>query len=242
MRYAGARPGRPGPKKMHWDTRAPPDLRRRRLLWSSAALLAASAGLQRHTAYAEEGGRPAAPPAERRSPDELPVSVKPREAWGANPPVQPYVPHTPSRVTLHHTGAPWHGQPPVERYLRSIQTFHTGPEREWEDIAYHFLIDLEGGVWAGRPPEVRGNPSIYYDSTGFVLICFLGDYSAQEPSEVQVSAASRMAAWLIRRFKLPADAITGHCDHAPTSCPGANVYRLIREGAFAGRVQAFLKK
>src|ERR671910_180982 len=61
---------------------------------------------------------PPAPPTERRSPDELPVSVKPREAWGAVPPVQPYVPHTPSRVTLHHTGAPWHGQPPVEQYLR----------------------------------------------------------------------------------------------------------------------------
>jgi N-acetylmuramoyl-L-alanine amidase len=215
-------------------------LRRRRLLWSSVVLLAAGAGLTRRPAYADEPGRAGSPPATPAASDALPTFVKPREAWGAAPPAQPYVPHTPAGVVLHHTGAPWYGRPPVEQYLRNLQAFHTGPERGWEDIAYHFLIDLEGGVWAGRPPEVRGNPSVYYDALGLVLICFLGDYDQQVPSEAQLSAASGTAAWLIRRFKLATSAIAGHRDLAPTECPGANVYPLLQDGSFGGRVRALL--
>ncbi len=167
----------------------------------------------------------------------LPAFVKPRAAWGAAPPAQPYVGHVPKGVSLHHTGAYWDGWPPPDQYLRNIQAFHVGPRREWEDIAYHFLIDLDGEVWAGRPPTVRGNPSIYYDPAGLVLICFIGDYMAQTPSESQIAAAARTAAWVIREYKLAPGPITGHRDHAPTTCPGDNVYQLLREGSFASRVR-----
>ena len=233
-----------------------PDLDRRRLLWSSAALLAAGLGLGHEAAHATHKERRAKPtptatptptpiptPTAAPSPEpvgEIPILVRPREAWGAAPPVQPYVPHTPSGVLLHHSGAPWYGRPATEQYLRNLQAFHTGPEREWEDIAYHYLVDLAGGVWAGRPPEVRGNPSIYYDSTGFVLVCLLGDYTVQQPSEAQLAAASSVVAWLIRRFTLVPQAVGAHRDRAPTTCPGDNLYRLIRDGAFAVRVQALL--
>ena len=228
------------------------DLRRRRLLRSSALLLAAGAGLAHLPAYAGPLGQeePAAtsgstpsPPRPRAAPppvNDIPPFVKPRETWGAAAPVQPYVPHTPTTVSLHHTGAVWHGQPAPEQYLRNVQAFHTGPEREWEDIAYHFLIDLEGGVWAGRPPAVRGNPSVYYDSMGYVLICLLGDYDVQEPSEAQLEAVTGTAAWLISRFKLAPGAIDGHRDHAPTACPGDHVYRLVQDHTIAGRVKGRL--
>ena len=240
------------------------DLRRRRLLRSSAALLAA-VGLvgqvpevalaQSAEPTATPGLIPATPPVlgpSASGPElgprgvlggegELPAWVKPRETWAAAGPVQAYVPHTPTHVSVHHTGAPWNGRPSTEQALRNIQAFHIGPEREWEDIAYHFLVDLEGGIWAGRPPTVRGNPSVYYNSMGYVLICLLGDYNVQEPSEAQIAAVTNTAAWLIRRFNLPTDAITGHRDHAPTSCPGTNLYRLVQEQSLARRVQALLK-
>ncbi len=126
----------------------------------------------------------------------------------------------------------------MEQYLRNIQAFHTGPQREWEDIAYHYLVDLDGVVWAGRPPTVRGNPSIYYDSSGLVLICFLGDYGTQVLSEAQVAAAAYTAAWVMRRFRIVAGPIGGHRDRAPTTCPGDNVYRLIKDRTLVARVQA----
>jgi hypothetical protein len=135
-------------------------------------------------------GGPSAAPADAG----LPPQVRSREAWGAAAPAQPYVPQTPKGVSLHHTGAVWNGRPGPEQYLRNIQHFHTGPQREWEDIAYHYLVDLDGVIWAGRPATVRGNPSIYYDPTGLVLISFLGDFTVQEPGEQQVSRAAETAA------------------------------------------------
>lgn len=167
----------------------------------------------------------------------LPPNVRAREAWGAAPPAQPYLPQTPKGVSLHHTGAYWSGRPGPEQYLRNIQHFHTGPEREWEDIAYHFLVDLDGVIWAGRPPTVRGNPSIYYDPTGLVLISFMGDFTAQEPSEAQLNNAADTAAWLMKRYAIANTTVTGHRDHAPTSCPGDNLYRLLQDGSFTARVR-----
>jgi N-acetylmuramoyl-L-alanine amidase len=183
-----------------------------------------------------------APPAAAPTDATLPPGVRPRAAWGAAPPVQPYSPHTPKEVSLHHTGAPWYGKPGPEQYLRNIQAFHTGPEREWEDIAYHYLIDLDGVVWEGRPPTVKGNPSIYYDVTGVVLISYLGDFDSQVPTDTQLASASDVAAWLMKRYTIPTTALSGHRDHAPTNCPGDNLYHPLQDGTFAKRVHDSLAR
>jgi len=170
----------------------------------------------------------------------LPPGVRSREAWSAAPPVLPYTPQTPKEVSLHHTGAPYSGKPGPEQYLRNIQAFHTGKEREWEDIAYHYLVDLDGVVWAGRPPTVMGNPSIYYDAMNVVLICFLGDYDAQIPNDAQLASTASTTAWLMKQFNITSP-LTGHRDHAPTACPGDNLYRPLKDGTIAKLVQDNLK-
>lgn len=245
---------------------------RRRLLLSSVAALAGGAGLSSLSQVASaqqsvpDPGASAAPLAPAMVPvfspkpvwigaavpstitlsatadAGLPPGVRSRETWNAAPPAQPYVPQTPKGVSLHHTGAYWSGKPGSEQYLRNIQHFHTGPEREWEDIAYHYLVDLDGVVWAGRPPTVRGNPSVYYDPTGLVLISFLGDFMSQEPTDAQLASSANTAAWLMKRYNMPATALTGHRDHAPTSCPGDTLYRCLQDGSFANRVRDALSK
>jgi len=183
-------------------------------------------------------GAPGAAPADAG----LPPNVRSREAWAAAAPVQPYVPQTPKGVSLHHTGAPWYGKPGPEQYLRNIQAFHVGAEREWEDIAYHFLVDLDGVIWAGRPATVRGNPSIYYDPTGLVLISFLGDFMSQQPTETQLNNSAATAAWLMKKYSMTNTTVTGHRDHAPTSCPGDNLYVTLKDGSFQNRVKDALSK
>jgi hypothetical protein len=230
------------------------------LLRSALGLVAVGAALPAATAFGSEQREPSPPIVQPLFPTilgpslpkaslfgadsaatvALPAWVRPRDAWGAAAPVQPYVTHTPTGVSLHHTGVTWNGDPPPEQYLRNVQAFHVGPVREWEDIAYHFLIDLDGRVWAGRPPTVRGNPSIYYDPSGLILICLLGDYEYQQPNEEQIATAARTAAWAIGQFKMRGDALSGHRDHAPTTCPGEQIYRLLRDGSFARRVREML--
>ena len=241
-----------------------PRLGRRQVLWSWAAVLASGIGLSRFATCdaAPLHDDPVLPVVPIFKPDApwfspssggnaprtvapasaaLPDFIRPRAAWKAESPVQPYVPQTPKGVSFHHTGAVWTGKPGPEQYLRNIQTFHTGPQREWEDIAYHYLIDLDGAVWEGRPPTVRGNPSIYYDPTGLVLISYLGDYGSQELTEPQITAGVQTAAWLIRQYGIsPTTPLTGHRDHAPTSCPGSNIYKLLQDGTIPRRVQEAL--
>ena len=236
-------------------------LGRRQLLWSWAAIIASGVGLSKlgvsEAAPVQDDPAPIVTPVFKPNapwfspssggaprvvaPVELPSFVRPRGAWKAESPVQPYVPHTPKGVSFHHTGAPWTGRPGPEQYLRNIQAFHTGPRREWEDIAYHFLIDLDGNVWEGRPPNVRGNASIYYDPTGLVLISYLGDFETQELSEPQIAAGVQTAAWVIRQYGIPPTApLTGHRDHAPTTCPGSNIYKLLQDGTIPRRVREAL--
>jgi hypothetical protein len=172
----------------------------------------------------------------------LPPGVRSRADWKAEPPVQAYTPQVPKGVSLHHTGAPWYGKPGPEQYLRNIQAFHTGAEREWEDIAYHFLVDLDGVIWEGRPATVMGNPSIYYDPMGLVLISFLGDFMEQVPTETQLNNSAATAAWLMKKYNMPLTTVDGHRDHAPTSCPGDNLYKTLKDGTFASRVKDALTK
>ena len=87
---------------------------------------------------------------------------------------------------------------------------------------------------------MRGNPSIYYDPTGLVLISFLGDFTGQEPTEAQLKSAAETAAWLMKQYNMATTAVTGHRDHAPTTCPGDNLYRLLQDGSFAKRVRESL--
>ena len=139
-------------------------------------------------------------------------------------------PHVIERVTLHHTGPPpWWGAPDAPAYLRAIQSFHTGPERGWPDIAYHLLVDLDGAVWAGRPLAFAGDSATAYDPTGHALVAVLGDYDLQTPNADQFHALRAAVRRLLETYGLGAHALGGHRDYAATACPGRNLYPLLAD-------------
>ncbi|MGH2604921.1 MAG: peptidoglycan recognition protein family protein, partial [Dehalococcoidia bacterium] len=137
-------------------------------------------------------------------------------------------PHSIERVTLHHTGPPaWYGVPSADAYLRGIQRFHMGPERGWPDIAYHLLIDLDGGVWEGRSLAFAGDTATAYDPSGHALVAVLGDYDQQQPSVAQIEAIVQTVRWVTETYGLDDGTPAGHRDYAATACPGQNLYRLL---------------
>jgi hypothetical protein len=191
-------------------------LHRRRLIRlvtgvTGAALLASGAGALRRGARADD------------APD-LPQFVLRRDVWAAVPPGAGMRPHAIERVTLHHTGPPvWYGDPPAAGYLRIIQSFHTGPERRWPDIAYHLLIDLDGIVWQGRPLAFAGDTATSYDPTGHALVAVLGDYDVQQPNHAQLIAIEATISWLLTAYALDPATAGAHRDYAATACPGRNL-------------------
>ncbi|MEX2282845.1 MAG: peptidoglycan recognition family protein [Gemmatimonadota bacterium] len=141
------------------------------------------------------------------------------------------VPHRITHVTLHHTGdarplVP--GEDPVQR-LRGLQAWGAS-DRNWWDVPYHFLLDLEGRIFEGRDYRYMGETNTAYDPGGHFLISMIGNYALQEPSQAQLEAIAGLMAWALREFDLPLDRIGGHYNYASTSCPGTHLRKYLEDG------------
>ena len=154
------------------------------------------------------------------------------EAGGAESRLR--IPHDIERITLHHTGSPEPLRPeddPIEK-LQGLQTWGAA-ERNWWDVPYHFLIDLEGRIYEGRDYRYMGETNTSYDPRGHLLISVLGNYSRQEATPEQLEAISRLTAWASAQFGVSPQ-ITGHSHWADTSCPGRYLQAALDSGSIVG--------
>ena len=141
------------------------------------------------------------------------------------------IPHRITHVTLHHTGDSrplLPGEDPVQR-LRGLQSWGAS-DRNWWDVPYHFLMDLDGRIYEGRDYHYMGETNTTYDPGGHFLISIIGNYGLQEPTQAQVEAIADMMAWALREFDLPLDRIGGHYNYASTTCPGAHLRKYLEDG------------
>jgi hypothetical protein len=152
------------------------------------------------------------------------------------------IPHQITHVTLHHTGSPqplMPGEDPTEK-LRGLQSWGAR-DRNWWDVPYHFLIDLEGRVYEGRDYHFMGETNTTYDPEGHFLISVIGNYERQPATPAQLEAIADMMAWAISRYDLPLDRIGGHYNYAETGCPGKELKKYLEDGTFKRMVSERLK-
>ncbi|HSK20681.1 MAG TPA: family 10 glycosylhydrolase [Longimicrobiales bacterium] len=148
------------------------------------------------------------------------------------------IPHEITHVTLHHTGSVQPLRPeddPVQK-LRGLQSWGAS-DRNWWDVPYHFLIDLDGRVYEGRDWRYMGETNTTYDPRGHFLISVIGNYGLQEETPAQVEAIADLMAWAIARFDLPLDRIGGHYDYADTTCPGEHLKQYLEDGTLRRMVE-----
>ena len=148
------------------------------------------------------------------------------------------IPHEITHVTLHHTGSVQPLRPeddPVQK-LRGLQSWGAS-DRNWWDVPYHFLIDLDGRVYEGRDWRYMGETNTSYDPHGHFLISVIGNYGLQEETPAQVEAIADLMAWAIARFDLPLDRIGGHYDYADTTCPGEHLKQYLEDGSLRRMVE-----
>ena len=159
-----------------------------------------------------------------------------RDSWGARAATGSFTDHTIERMTVHHTARELRRNSDAPRAIRGHQNFHQR-DRGWADIAYHFIIDLEGNVYECRPTGAVGDTGTNYDPTGHFLVCCEGDFNQQELPAAQQEALVDVLAWASLEFGVAADTIAGHRDVASTSCPGDDLYALIESGELVQAVQ-----
>lgn len=150
--------------------------------------------------------------------------------------------HVPTRITLHHGGETFPRSRDPREYLRSLQSWSRN-DRKWLDIPYHYLIDLDGNIYAGRDIGYAGDTNTEYDPAGHALVVVLGNYEEIEPTPAQLAAVVDVMSVLAARFRIDPDNIGAHKDFARnTLCPGKNLYPYVQRGYFRDQVRIRLAR
>jgi hypothetical protein len=152
------------------------------------------------------------------------------------------IPHRITHVTLHHMGdaQPLRPTDDPAAKLRALQAWGAR-DRNWWDVPYHYLLDLNGRVFEGRDWRYMGETNTAYDPGGHFLISIIGNYERQEPTPAQLDAIADLMAWALREFDLPLDRIGGHYDYAETGCPGKHLRKHLEDGSLRRMVSERLR-
>lgn len=97
----------------------------------------------------------------------------------------------------------------------------------WKDIGYHWIIDRDGQIAAGRPETMTGSHVRGYNERS-LGICLIGGHgsAATDPFEANFTPAQKRAlVQLISDVKsrTPIKRIRGHSEVAAKACPGFTV-------------------
>lgn len=161
----------------------------------------------------------------------------PRESW-----VDPRYPITgpadnPANndmVVIHYTAAdnlidgdPGEHASNLPAYMRSMQRSYV--TNRGYSLGYLFAVDWLGGVWQIRGWDIQSAANKgHNDHTWPVLVLVDGDDEATPEAAASIRA---IVAEAQRRAGRP-QKISGHRDIGSTTCPGAGLYRQVKDGTF----------
>ena len=155
---------------------------------------------------------------------EVEASIVPVARWGGTPADPSKAKrHRITHLTLHHQGETYPPGRDPQEYLRALQGW-SRRDKNWIDIPYHYVIDLQGRIYAGRDIEYSGDTNTEYDPTGHALVEVVGNFEEVEPNAAQLDAVVRVMSWLAVKHGVDEKAIATHRDFSKqTVCPGKNL-------------------
>jgi peptidoglycan hydrolase-like protein with peptidoglycan-binding domain len=137
----------------------------------------------------------------------------------------------PVREIIVHCAATrpdWLAGQPIAAKVAEIRRWHTSAPLNWRDIGYHWIIDRDGKVLAGRPETEIGAHAGAAKNRGTIGICLLGghgssenDRFAQHFTPAQDITLRQMIAAISLRTSI--QRVSGHNEYAAKACPGFNV-------------------
>jgi len=168
------------------------------------------------------------------------ISINPRSTWNASDP-KPFKQHVPERITIHHEGTKFEKSDDAAKHIKNVQTWGMGKDRNWIDIPYHFLIDLNGNIYEGRNIFTVGETATEYDPTGHLLITCMGNFEEQDVSDEQLEALIRLIAFCCNQYQISPETIASHKDYSnQTVCPGKNLYKYLENNYIKNEVKKIL--
>ncbi|MBS4026146.1 MAG: N-acetylmuramoyl-L-alanine amidase [Clostridia bacterium] len=126
-----------------------------------------------------------------------------------------------THLVIHHTGA-------EEKDTDQIRRYHLS--KGWQDVGYHFVIERDGKVAAGRKLSTTG---AHCQADGMnrkaVGIALIGNFEKNHPSFHQIKSLLELMKKLTKELKILPKNILLHnqVQGANTLCPGKNFPKLI---------------
>lgn len=144
--------------------------------------------------------------------------------WGALPSAPAAAPaQVVTQITVHHQGQFASAGADVPAYLRRLQQW-SRVSRGWVDLPYHYIVDIEGKVYAGRSAALAGDSNTDYDTHGHLQVMLMGNFEQQLPTLPQWNSTVRLLAHLLHAHRLDATRMGAHRHHTlQTVCPGAQL-------------------
>lgn len=165
------------------------------------------------------------------------LGALPRGAWGAADAIESRMsPHQIEILTVHHAGD--HSAVTGPARYRSWQAWHQ--DRGWGDLAYHYIVGVDGAIYEARDTRFAGDTGTNYDPRGHFLVVVEGNFEIDLPTSAQLDSLVRVLAWASTTFDVDPGTIGGHRDHASTACPGGNLYPYISSGNLEADVRSLL--
>jgi hypothetical protein len=184
------------------------------------------------------------------------LSIYPRDAWGANLPPTGLIEAENAQFLLVHHTASSNNYTSAASLIQATYAFHTSAAKGWSDVCYEFFIGRDGDVWEGRAGALTG--PVVADATGgsqgfAQLVCLLGDFTSQLPTDAAQASLVNVLAWLADRYFIDispgatttfvsrgsqrwsagtvvtTNTIAGHRDMSFTACPGDAFYPMLPE-------------
>lgn len=164
------------------------------------------------------------------------MEIMSREEWNAQPALEGVKWHIPKYITIHHTGTNQNPNRSASEKLQALQKFSytegvlgdgVTPKKPWPDVPYHYYIAVDGTVAEGREIQYEGDSNTDYDLTGHALIVVEGNFNKEQVKDIQFAKLEQLVLALAKKYKVPAEEISGHKDQAETTCPGEDLYKLL---------------
>lgn len=134
----------------------------------------------------------------------------------------------PVREIIVHCSATrpdWMAGRPIADKVAEIRRWHLA--NGWSDIGYHWIIDRDGKVLAGRPETVIGAHTVGRNA-GSIGVCLIGGHGSAETdsfsdhfTRAQDITLGQMIDAISARAQI--ERVSGHNECAAKACPGFNV-------------------
>lgn len=90
----------------------------------------------------------------------------------------------------------------------------------WNDIGYHYVVDLDGTIEAGRSPEIAGAHAQGHNANSIGVVYVGGKY-LNRPADTRTDAQKASLLLLLKylRQRYPDARIIGHRNVSDKACP-----------------------